>query len=313
VSHRRRFIRALAAATLTRPLGVLAQRTGKIARLGYLRLGESPLPQAFVDRMRELGWVEGRNLRIEPRYVRDSAELKGYTAELVAMKVDVILSDSTPVTRAAIDATNTIPIVFSIGGDPVANGLVATMSRPGGNATGYTFGLYEEKLVETLKSALPRLKRVGFPGNDLPRVEHAAHRLGMEIVKLDVPALAEVATLFDRARERRAEAVIIPNAPTLNPLYVQVATAALAARMPAISWDPPFARAGGLLAFGPSGGEGWIRMASQIDRILKGAKPAELPVEQPVKFRLVINLATAKVLGVTIPSPLRLRADEVVV
>jgi putative ABC transport system substrate-binding protein len=261
--------------------------------------------------MRQLGWSEGSNLRIEARYGNNPTELNDLAADLVAMKVDLLVTESTPATRAALRATDTIPIVFEIGTDPVANGLVATLSRPGRNATGYTFGLYEEKLVEILKSALPRVTRVGF-ADDVVRARAVARGLGIEMIKLDLPSAEHIAGLFATARQRGAEAVIIPNVPLLNSVIDELGRASLTARMPTISWNNNFARAGGLLAFGPVVSEGWPRIASLIDRILKGANPGELPVEQPSKSQLIINLATAKTLGITIPPALLLRADEVI-
>jgi len=312
VNDRRRFIRAVGVGALAWPLHAHPQPGKQTARVGYLRLGQSPVPPSFINAMRQLGWSEGSNLRIEARLGNHPTELNDLAADLVAIKVDLLVTESTPATRAALRATDTIPIVFVIGTDPVANGLVPTLSRPGRNATGYTFGLYEEKLVEILKSALPRVTRVGFAGGDDIRARAAARGLGIEMIKLDLPSAEHIAGLFATARQRGAEAVIIPNVPLLNSVIDELARASLTARMPTISWNNNFARAGGLLAFGPVVSEGWPRIASLIDRILKGANPGELPVEQPSKFQLIINLATAKTLGITIPPALLLRADEVI-
>ncbi len=316
VKNRRAFVVLVVATALLSPVGAIAQGPRAPYRIGYLRLGAGPLPARFWDAMRELGWLEGKNILVEPRYAMTTAELPDLADSLVRLNVDLMLTESIPATRAAMAATKSIPIVFTIGGDPVVTGLVASLARPGGNVTGYTLGLYDEKMLEMLKTALPRTKRVAVPiwGVYPGRVRAAAHELGMEIYGFELPPSDKVDHFFESARRTGADAVLIPNIPTFNnQILERLGREASDARLPAISWARTFALAGGLLSYGPVVGvQNISRTTVQIDRILKGAKPADLPVEQPTQFELVINLKTANALGLTIPPTLLNRADNVI-
>ena len=294
---------------------VAAQRAVTPYRIGYLKLGTGGLSTAFWDAMRELGWIEGKNIQIEPRYTTKQSELPEFAAELVRLNVQMMLTESIPATRAAMAATKTIPIVFIVGGDPVATGLVASLARPGGNVTGYTLGLYDEKMLEVLKLTLPQARRIAVPiwGEYPRRVARAAQELGLEIEGFEVPQTDNVDRFFENARRTGATAVFIPNIPSLNHMLGDLGRGATNARLPAIGWAGSFAKGGGLLSYGPVAGmQNLSRTVAQIDRILKGAKPADLPVEQPTEFTMVVNLRTAQALGITIPQSLVLRANEVI-
>jgi ABC-type uncharacterized transport system substrate-binding protein len=315
LTERRLFIGLVAGGLLACSLRVSAQRAGQPYRLGYLRLGVGMLPRQFWDAMRELGWIEGKHINMLQRNAMTRDDLPQLAAELVRLKVDLILTESIPATRAAMEATKTIPIVFTIGGDPVTTGLVTSLARPGGNVTGYTLGLYDEKMLQILKAALPRATRLAVPawGEYPSRVTRAARELGMEVQGFDVPEPDDIGHFFDSARMTGADAVFIPNIPSLNPMLERLGLDATNAHLPAIAWARSFARAGGLLSYGPvAGSQNLSRTAVQIDRILKGAKPGEIAVEMPTQFAMVVNLKTAKALGLTIPQSLLLRADEVI-
>jgi len=315
LTKRRLFIGLVTGGLLASSLRVSAQRAGQSYRLGYLRFGVGMLPKQFWDAMRELGWIEGKNINMLQRNAMTRDDLPELAAELVRLKVDLMLTESIPATQAAMKATKTIPIVFTIGGDPVTTGLVTSLARPGGNVTGYTLGLYDEKMLQILKAALPRATHIAVPawGEYPSRVTRAARELGMEVQGFDVPEPDDIGHFFDVARKTGADAVFIPNIPSLNPMLERLGLDATNARLPAISWARNFARAGGLLSYGPvAGSQNLSRTAVQIDRILKGTKPDEIAVEMPTQFAMVINLKTAKALGLTIPKDLLLRADEVI-
>ena len=270
---------------------------------------------SFWDAMRELGWIEGKNIQVEPRYATKQAELPEFAADLVRLNVQIMLTESIPATRAAMAATKTIPIVFMVGGDPVATGLVASLARPGGNVTGYTLGLYDEKMLEVLKLTVPQARRVAVPtwGAYPDRIARVAQELGLEIRGFEVPQPDDIDRFFQNARRTGAGAVFIPNIPSLNPILEDLGRGATNARLPAIGWATSFARGGGLLSYGPvAGTQTYSRTAAQIDRILKGARPGDLPVEQPTQFTMVVNLRSAQTLGITIPQSMVLRANEVI-
>jgi len=312
---RRLFTGLLAGSLLVSTPLVRAQQAGKTYRIGWLRQGVQPLPKLFWDALRELGWIEGQNIKIEPRYATAAEQFPELAAELVRLKVDLILANTTPASRAARDATAAIPIVFVVGADPVANGLVASLGRPGGNLTGFAYGLYEEKLLETLKAALPRLSRVAVPfvGAPTPELVRAATELGVELQHIAVRGPDDFdGRFFEIARTRGAEAVLIPDIHWVDPILERVGGATLNARLPAIGPYRDFVIGGGLLSYGGALSQHWPRTALQVDKILRGAKPGDLPVEQPTKFATVINLKTAKALGLTLPQWLILSADEVI-
>jgi len=291
---------------------VRAQPARNAHRIGYLRQGAVPIAESFWARMNELGW-EGRNVTLEPRY-GGREQLRELAAELVRSGVDLILTESTPASLAAKEATATIPIVFVVGADPVARGLVTSLARPGGNLTGYAVGLYEEKMLDTLKAALPRSSRVALPagGPPFPDAERAARRLGLELLEAEGLSPDRVDLFLANARKAGADALFIPNIAWLSESLARLGGAATSAHLPAIAAHRSFARGGGLLAYGATPGQGWPRIAAQVDKILRGAKPADLPVEQPSRFTLAINLKAAKALGIVIPQSLLLSADEII-
>jgi len=313
---RRAFLGGLVLSALTAPLVAEAQPVGKVYRIGALREGQDPPSKPFVDAMRELGWVEGQNLKIERRNAERRDQLPALAAELVRLKVDLVLTAGTPATSAAKEATKTIPIVFSLGSDPVESGLVASFARPGGNLTGFALGVYDEKLLEILREALPEVARVVYSAPEIgtrrQRLNAAARALGVEIQGIAVQGPEDFGRFFAAARRAGAGAVVVPNVVWFRPHLERIGAAAAKSRLPAIGYDRQFAESGGLLSYGPTPLQNVPRVAVQIDKILKGAKPADLPVEQPTKFELVINLKAAKALGLTIPQSILVRADEII-
>jgi putative ABC transport system substrate-binding protein len=317
---RRTFVLTLAGGALAGSLDVRAQKADKVFRIGFLRVGAIPVPPAFWEAMRPLGWIELQNLKIEPRYAEKEARLADLASELVKSKVDVILTTGTPAALAAKAATATIPIVFQLATDPVATGLVASMGRPGGNLTGFAYGIYEDKLLEALKAAYPKAARFvsPFPAawqNDPgpPSFLAAANTLGLQHQGIPIASPSDLARIYTSARNAHADAVVFfdfawPFPPHLDKLAAE----STKNRMPAIFAARQFVEAGGLLSYGPVMVQHWPRLAAQIDRILRGAKPADLPVEQPTKFELAINLKSAKALGITISRSSLVLADEVI-
>ena len=326
-------IRAALAAALTLsvvvpPLAAEAQQATKVYRIG--RLGAGPAPsanpslEAFRQGMREFGYIEGQNLVIEQRYAGGSEErLRDLAAELVRLKVDLIVAISGPATRAAQHATRTIPIVTVATPDPVGEGFVASLARPGGNITGLSDMITEiiGKQLEILKETLPQSTRIAALAN--PAAPHykpllnnltlAARALGLQLHVVGVRRADELDKAFATMTRERADALIVfADPPLLNSLRPRIADLAAKHRLPAIYAWKFHVEAGGLMSYGPNNSDIWRRAATYVDKILKGAKPADLPVEQPTKFELVINLKTAKVLGLTIPPSLLLRADEII-
>ena len=300
------------------PLAAQAQPAGKVYRIGALREGPEPLSRPFADAMREVGWVEGQNLKIERRNADRRDQLPALAAELVRLKVDLILATGTPATRAAKEATKTIPIVFILAADPVETGLVASFARPGGNLTGWAVGVYDGKLLEVLKEAVPRVSRVAYPatspiapGRTRVSLNEAARALSIEIKAIAIQDPKDFDSFFAAAK-RLGGAVLVPNVAWFRPHLERIGAAAAKSHLPAIGYDRQFAESGGLLSYGPTPLQNLPRLAAQIDKILKGAKPGDLPVEQPSKFELVINLKTAKALGLTIPQSVLVRADQVI-
>jgi putative tryptophan/tyrosine transport system substrate-binding protein len=314
---------------LLAPLGVEAQQTGKMHRIGYLSGGTpssartSALVEAFRDGLRELGYVEGRNLTIEWRFSEGRGEqFPALANELSQLKVEAIVTTGGPATRAAKQATNTIPIVMAFSGDPVGTGLVASIARPGGNLTGLSFMSPElsAKRLELLREAFPKVTRVATLWNpddpvyalELQRTEAAARGLGISLQPIEVRGVADFEAAFASMARHRADALIV-FAHTLTILNQRrLVELANRDRLPTMYGLREFVTGGGLIAYGPSLSALYRRAAFYVDRIFKGAKPADLPVEQPTKFELLINLKTAKALGLTIPPSLLLRADHVI-
>jgi putative ABC transport system substrate-binding protein len=322
-------ILAIALATLTLASVHLAeaQQPTKIPRIGFqgaaFPSAVSARIEAFRQGLRELGYVEGKNILIEWRYAEGKLDrLSEFAAEWVRLKVDVIVTGAPSSTRAAKEATSTIPIVMAFDNDPVGNGFVASLARPGGNITGLS-ALSPEisgKQLELLKEIVPKLSRVAvlrtswlLPGDArVKEIELAAGAFKVQLQYLDVLSLKDIETAFREARKGRADAVVVLASPILESDRTQVADLAAKNRLPAIYHVAEFVEAGGLMSYGVSFIDLYRRAATYVDKILKGAKPAELPVEQPTKFELVINLKTAKQIGLTIPPNVLGRADKVI-
>jgi len=309
------------------PLAAEAQQSTKVPRIGLLGGGSASTNAARTDAfrrgLRELGYVEGKNIVIEELWADGKADrLPALVAELVRLKVDVIISAGPTVTRAVKEANVTTPVVMGFDDDPVGSGFVSSLARPGGNITGLSSlspGL-SAKQLELLKEIIPRLSRVAVLGSlihpgtaqSLQEMEFAARALKVQLQYLDVVDPKHIETAFGAARKERADAVLVLTSIATNLRRRQIVDLALKNRLPAIYFTTEWAEAGGLLTYGASYTDLFHRAATYVDKILKGAKPADLPIEQPTKFELVINLKTAKALGLTIPQSLLVRADEVI-
>jgi putative ABC transport system substrate-binding protein len=321
---RREFITLLGGAAAW-PLAARAQHAGKLPTIGFLSANpsiESQRVAAFVQRLRELAWIDGRNLAIEYRWAEGRNERNAESAaEFVRLKVDVIVTVGTPPTLAAKQATALIPIVFAAASDPVGTGLVASLARPGGNVTGLSVQTTDlaGKRLELLREVIPRLSRlailanVGNPASvlDMSEAQGAARALGLEVTTSEIRRAEDISPAFD-ALKGRAEAVYVCVDALVNTHRIRINTLALAARLPTMHGLREYVEAGGLMSYGPNLPDLLRRAADYVDKILRGAKPGEIPVEQPTKFDLVINLTTAKALGLTIPESFLARADEVI-
>lgn len=323
-------LRSFAVALVATLCGVLtpvsetvAQATARVPVIGYLaqRAGPWHLDTAFVDGLRELGYVEGRNIVIEYRWGANAADLPAMAADLARLKVDVIVSSGYPANKAAKDATSTIPIVMATSGDAVQEGLVASLSRPGGNMTGLSV-LNREltgKRLEVMKEAVPMLKKIGALYNganpamppQFREVQVAAQRFGLEAVPLDVSFPAGIDAAFVAASQAGVGAIMVLSDSSTIAHRSQLSTAAAKYRMPTMFSNRDYIRAGGLMSYGPNLADNFRRSASIVDKILKGASPALIPVEQPTKFELVINRTTARALRFTLPETLLVRADDI--
>ena len=324
---RRAFVVGSAALTLS-PLGAEAQEAGKVPRVGVLVAGpSSSFPQfgkAFSEGLRDLGWIEGQNILVERRSAEGQYDrLPGLAAELVSMRVDVLVTAGpTAVIRAAKHATSTIPIVMPMAADPMGEGFIASVRRPGGNITGLAWDpdpAIAGKYLEFLREMIPGLRRVGVlvdraqPNSAYRKAsEQPALTLGLTLHYAEIEAPTEIEKAFARISSRGAQAVLVYG--SMLTLLHRRQILALAARhkLPDIYVTRESVEAGGLMSYGTNIPDLFRRSAAYVDKILKGAKPADLPVEQPTKFELVINLKTAKALGLTIPQSLLLRADEVI-
>ena len=275
-----------------------------------------------MQRLREFGWVEGRNVVIEYRWAEGRTERYAeMAAEFVRLKVNVIVTHSTPPVVAAKQATSVIPIVFTNAGDPVANGLVASLARPGGNITGLSIQGTDTaaKRLELLREVVPSLGRLAIMGNvgnpagvlEMEEIQATAHALGLEVTALEIRRAEDITFAFE-ALKSRADALYISPDALINTNRTRINTLALGARVPTMSSMREYVAAGTLMSYGANLPDLWRRAAEFVDKILRGAKPGEIPVEQPTKFDLVINVTTAKALGLTIPESFLLRADEVI-
>jgi ABC-type uncharacterized transport system substrate-binding protein len=307
------------------PLAAWAQQPGKLPTIGFLAANpsiESQRVAAFVQRLRELGWIDGRNLVIEYRWAEGRNERYAENAgELVRLKVDVIVTIATPPTVAAKQATAVIPIVFAAASDPVGTGLVASLARPGGNVTGLSNQISDAggKKIELLREVVPGLRRlailanVGNPASvlDMGEAEATARTLGLDVTTSEIRRAEDISPAFDALRGR-ADALYVCVDPLVNTHRIRVNTLALAARLPTMHGLREYVEAGGLMSYGPNLPDLLRRAADYVDKILRGVNPGDIPVEQPTKFDLIINLTTAKALGLEVPPTLLARADEVI-
>jgi len=324
---RRAFLHTLASGLLAAPLGAEAQQTTKTTSIGYLSgpslSANAARIEAFRQGLRELSYVEGKNIVIEWRSADGKFEgLPALAAELVRLKVAVIVTSGGALTRRAKEATSTIPIVMTNDPDPVGDGFVASLARPGGNITGLSTFAPEVsgKRLEILREVVPKLSRVAVLGSSgatgyaqtLKEIEPAAKAFKMQLQFLDVKHAKDIETAFQAASKGRAQGVLTLNSAILGSQRAQIAELAVKNRLPVMYHQGEFVEAGGLMFYGVNLPDLSRRAATYVDKILKGAKPGDLPIEQPTKFELVINLKTAKALGLTIPPSLLQRADQVI-
>ena len=323
---RREFITLLGGAAVAWPLAASAQQPAKMPTIGFLGAATAsvwrPWTAVFVQRLSELGWVEGRTVAIEYRWAEGRPERYAeIAADFVRLKVDVIVTVASAV-PAVKQATSVIPIVFALAIDPVRGGLVASLARPGGNVTGISNQGYDlaGKRLELLREVRPNLRRVailanvGFPESvlEMGEVEVAARALGLEVAKLEIRRAEDIGPAFE-ANNGQADGLYVVVDALVAANRTRIITFALAARLPAIFNTGAYVvEAGGLMSYGPNFLDLYRRTAEYVDRILRGTKPADLPIQQPTKFDLVINLTTAKALGLTVPATLLARADEVI-
>jgi putative ABC transport system substrate-binding protein len=322
---RREFITLLGAAATTWPLAARAQQPGKLPTVGFLGAATlsswSPWVAAFVERLREVGWIENRTIAIEYRWAQGRSERYAeIAAEFVRLKVDVIVTVGTGV-PAAKQATSVIPIVFAVASDPVGNDFVPSLARPGGNVTGLSIQQTDlaAKRHELLHEILPGLRRlavmagVSNPGAvlEMREVQAAALTRGLEVITFEMRRGEDIVPAFE-ALEGRADALYVCGDPLVVAHQIRINNLALAARLPTMYGFREHVDTGGLVSYGPNFPHLFRRAADYVDKILRGAKPGDLPVEQPTKFELVFNLITAKALGLEIPPTLLARADEVI-
>ena len=320
---RRRDVITLSGGAAALPLTALAQQ-GKLPTIGFLGADQSafsPWTAAFIAHLRELGWIENRNVAIEYRWSEGRTERYAeIAAEFVRLKVDVIVTVGSAVPTVR-QATSAIPIVFAVAIDPVGSGLVDSLAKPGGNITGLSLqaGNLAGKRIELLREVVPQLRRLAImfnAGNAQPALEMsetaaAAGTLGLEVVPLEIRRAADIASVLEAAKAQ-ADALYVAVDQLMVANLTRILTLALGARLPTVFSTRDLVRAGGFMSYGPSYTERFRRSADYVDKILRGTKPGELPVEQPTKFELVVNLTTAKALGLTIPESFLLRADEII-
>ncbi|MCX7314915.1 MAG: ABC transporter substrate-binding protein [Alphaproteobacteria bacterium] len=322
--RRRQFLTMLGAGMAVRPGGAGAQQAGKLPTIGFLgaNTASSPQTDAFVQRLRELGWIDGSTVTIEYRWAEgrfDRAPV--LVAELIQLKADVLVTHSSPNVVAAKQATSVIPIVFAAVGDPVGSGLVESLSRPGGNVTGLSIQANDlvGKRIQLMREFIPNVGRVAFLAGsntnqtamEVAEFRAAAQTLGLEIIRTDIFRPDDIAPVIESLRGR-ADAIYVQTHPMMFTNRVRINTLALGARLPTFAGSREFAEASGLMSYGPNFSDLFRRAGELVDKILRGTKPADLAVEQPTKFDLVVNLATAKALGLEVPSKLLFTADEVI-
>ena len=322
---RREFITLVGGAAAALPFGARAQQAGKRPTIGFLggttAALSSQITAAFSQRLRELGWVEGRTIAIEYRWAEGRSErFAEIAAEFVRLKVDLILTTGDEQSLVAKQATSTIPIVFAIAGDPVGIGLVASLARPGGNVTGLSNQLTDAagKRVGLLHEAVPGLRRLAIMAyvNPLSTLESAgaeaaAKLLGLEVLTLEIRQAEDIMLGFG-AVKNHADALYVTNSAFLVANRLRITTAALAARLPTMFGSRDWLDAGGMMSYGTNFADRYRHSADIVDKILRGTKPADMPVEQPTKFDLAVNFITAKAIGLDISPTLRARADEVI-
>jgi putative ABC transport system substrate-binding protein len=324
--RRRQFLTLLGGAVAAWPLAARGQQSGKPATIGFLGSAnlsvESQRVAAFVQRLYQLGWIENRNVAIEYRWAEGRTErFPELAAEFARLNVDLIVASTTPAVIAAKQATSVIPIVIATANDPVGTGLVASLARPGGNVTGLSnqFADTAAKRLEFLREVVPGLRRFAILGNvdnpgsvlDMREVQRAANLIDLEGTTFEIRRAEDIAPVIETLKGR-ADALYIPSDPLMNTNRIRLNILALAARLPTMHGARDYVEAGGLMSYGTSIVDQYRRAADYVDKILRGAKPGDIPVEQPTKFELVINLTTAKALGLTVPDEFLLRADEVI-
>jgi ABC-type uncharacterized transport system substrate-binding protein len=323
--RRRDFVTLLGGAAAL-PFSAQAQQSTKVATIGFLgatsRSTQGQIASEFVQRLRELGWREGQNVVIEVRWAEGRPERYAKIAtEFVSLKVDVIVTYAVPAIRAAKQVTSTIPIVFAATSDPVENGLVASLAHPGGNVTGLSTQSADlaGKRIELLREVIPALHTLAVIGDvtasntviEIQKVAEAARTLGLDSVSLEIHSAADIQPAIASAKGR-ADALYVAIDPVTNTHRLRINTLALGAHLPTIEPFREFVEAAGLMSYGANLPDLFRRAGDFVDKILKGAKPGDIPIEQPTKFDLIINLTTAKAIGVTFPPTLLARADEVI-
>jgi putative ABC transport system substrate-binding protein len=324
--NRREIVTLLGGAAIW-PMAATAQQLRKTPRIGVLLAGTpasfSTRAKAFLEGLRDHGYVEGRTIAIEWRWAQDKAErLPELAAELVGLNVDAIVTGGTPAAKALKSATRTIPIVMAIIGDPVAAGLVDSIARPGGNATGFSIVAPDlsGKRLQLLKEIIPGISSVAVMSNvanpqsqiELNEMQIGARTLGLRLQSIQISAEASLENAFERGTSARVQALIVLTDAVLYSQRGRIVALAAANRLPAMYFFREFVQEGGLMSYAPSDTDLFRRAATYVDKVLKGTNPGDLPVEQPTKFELVINLKTAKALGLDVPPTLLARADEVI-
>jgi putative ABC transport system substrate-binding protein len=323
--RRREFIAFVSGTAVAWPLTARAQKSGKVPTVGFLGATTpsvwSAFVAAFLQRLRELGWIDGSTVAIEYRWAQGRDELYAeFAAEFVRLKVDVIVTAGTDATIALKKATSEIPIVFAAVGDPVGTGLIASLAHPGGNVT----GLSNEQAdlagyrLELLHEVVPSVRRVALLGNigsplillEMKAAEEAAPKLGLEVFRLGVRKTEDIESAIESVKDR-ADALYVCTDPLISTNRVRINILAVGEKLPTVNSFREYVQAGGLISYGPNFPDLFRRAGDLVDKILRGVRPADLPVEQPVKFDLMINTTTAKALGLTIPEKILVRASEV--